>query len=493
MSSSFAEAVGRFKRPEKITAFLLLFLLLTLAVASVTGVLIGPDWGSLWKGLLLGLLLAWSLAIFRQPVFRSVVIVLVIGIAYILLFPGGLSHRLAPIWLALIRLGVALYVSPGELTLHLKPLLDAAQELGASLLVVLQRVSDWALALQRGDPVFDPVAAGIVWNLLVLLLAAWAGWLVESGRNVLLAVLPVILLSLGTLSYVRGASSTLYLMLGLALLLLATVQHDRREEEWQAAAVAFPARKGRQVGSLALALTAGLVLITVFVSSLDIRRIEHWLALQSRSTGGREGNLATSLGIVQEHSRDVDSFETLRRPGLPRQRLIGAGPELTRQPVMTVEVKDLSSVLPATRPWPLYWRSFTYDLYTGAGWRSSDTEESVLEANQPIGRDKLPNHVEVQAVFRPIAAGDGSVYAPGEPVLLDRQGSVAWRSGTDLFGVQTVAGGQLIVRSQAASVTEQTLRVCRAKVPGLGKRALPGSPPRSTPAGKGFGDPVDRV
>ncbi len=161
----------------------------------------------------------------------------------------------------------------------------------------------------------------------------------------------------------------------------------------------------------------------------------------------------------------MDSFETLRRPGLPRQRLIGAGPELTRQLVMTVEVKDLSSVLPATRPWPLYWRSFTYDIYTGAGWRSSDTEELVLEANQPIGRDKLPNHVEVQAVFRPIAAGDGSVYAPGEPVMLDRQGSVAWRSGTDLFGVQTSAGGQLIVRSQAASVAEQTLRSAGQRYP----------------------------
>jgi hypothetical protein len=255
------------RRPEKLVTLLLLFILLTAATAGVTSVLIGPDWGSLWRGLTFGLLLGWVLAIFKQPAWRAGVVTAAVGAAYALLFSGGLGERVSAFLIELVNIPGRIAVSPQGMEVDLPPLAELLLELLNAAGVVLDRVRIWMAALIAGEPAFDPVAAAIVWSILVWLIAAWAGWIVEARRSALLASLPALLLSLGTLSYGRRESATLYFMLGSVLLLLATVQLDRHRQGWEKAEVAYPPRKGRQIGNTAAIVVLVLVALSAIVSS----------------------------------------------------------------------------------------------------------------------------------------------------------------------------------------------------------------------------------
>jgi hypothetical protein len=78
-------------------------------------------------------------------------------------------------------------------------------------LVIIERVQTWIFALGTGEAAFDPTVAALIWSILVWLIAAWAGWVSAARKNALLAVLPAILLSVGTLSYSGRESFSLYL------------------------------------------------------------------------------------------------------------------------------------------------------------------------------------------------------------------------------------------------------------------------------------------
>jgi hypothetical protein len=471
-----SDAFTRARRAEKLAALALLLILLTAATAGVTTALRGPDWASLWRSLLFGLLIGWVLAIFRQPARRAAWIAVAIGLIYTLLFTGGLVGKVLAVAAELVRLASRIVTSPKGGGVDLTSLAHLLQELSASTGVIIERVQAWVMALVTGQPTFDPVAAALVWSVLVWIVAAWAGWVIEARRNALLAVLPAILLSVGTLSYARRASPVLYLMLGATLLLLATVQHDRREQRWDESGVAYPARKGRQIGNVAIIATTALVLLSAFASSISLQRIAAWVSEQKRPAAQQGGGLAKSLGIIPA-TASPDVFEAVRRPGLPRDLLIESGPELSEHVVMTVVVKDLLSISQGGQPLPLYWRSFTYDVYTGRGWRSSETEQSIYQANQPLQSDHAPHHILIQQVVRPVGGGDGFVYAAGEPVAVNLQNDAAWRSPGDLFGIRIDSTIPYEARSLIPVADESTLRAAGQKYPDWVRQRFLALPP----------------
>jgi transglutaminase-like putative cysteine protease len=453
------------RRGEKLATLTLLFILLTAAAAGVTSVLSGPDWGSLWTSLLFGLLIGWALAIFRQPAWRSTGIVIATGLAYALLYTGGLGGKLAAMLVVIFRLAVLSAAYPQGSILDLIQLVPLLQEFFTSTGVILARVQAWVTALAAGQSYFDPVAAALVWGILVWIVAAWAGWVVEARRNALLAILPAVLLSAGTLSYGRRDSVTVYLMLGAVLILLATVQHDRREQGWDETSVAYPAKKGRQIGSAAIITALALVLLSAFVSWISLQRVVDWLFLQGRPVAAQQGGLAKSLGIIPAVTASPDPFEAVRHPGLPRDLLIGSGPELSTNLVMTVEIENLASISQAGQPLPLYWRSFTYDVYTGHGWLTSQTQESLFQANDPLQADHAADHIPIQQIVRPVEGAGGVVYAAGEPVSMNLASDAAWRSSGDLFGIRLESTGSYVVHSLVPVIDERTLRAAGQQYP----------------------------
>jgi transglutaminase-like putative cysteine protease/uncharacterized membrane protein YidH (DUF202 family) len=458
-----AGAIQRARKAEKIATLLLLFILLSSATASVTTVLTGPDWTLLWESLLVGLLIGWWLAILRWPIWRSVLFMLGLGVLFCLLFAGGMSQRTGAIFEELFRLSAGLPTWLKARQIDLAPLSSVAQGWLTALEVVSVRVVSWVRDLAAGRATFDPVAAGIVWSFVVWLVSAWAGWAVEALHSALMAVLPALSLNLSTFSYSRNTPTSTYLLLGITLVLIAVVQYGQRQQEWDETRVAYPQRKGRQVGNVSLLIAILLVLAAAFLSSLSLQRITQWTAQFNRSTSQSQSGLAKSLGI-QQPTAVPNIFSDVRSPGLPRSLLIGASPVLLSEVVMSVEVDYLSGLTLGNRPPPLYWRSYTYDIYTGHGWSASPTNLTHYQPNQPIQSSNLPYHLPIQEVINPVPNQAGTLYAAGEPLSADVSTTSAWRSSNDLFGIQMDATSYT-VQSLLPTPSEDTLRLAGQDYP----------------------------
>lgn len=455
-------AFSRARDTENLVALSLVLIILTASAAGVTSVLLGPDWGSLWRGLLFGLLSGWVLAIFRRPAWQAAWVILVLGLIYVFFFVGGMGEKTSVVAAELFHIaGRILFAMPG-VQVDWIPLAARVGELLSSIEVILGRIQVWVVALASGQPVFDPVAAALVWSTLVWNIAGWAGWVVEARKNALLAVMPAVMLSLATLSYARRTSFVLYLILGSTLLLAAIVGLERLERVWDQQKIAYPARKGRQVGIAALTVSLLLVLLAALLPSISINRIADWFSSQGKPVPGQDSGLAKSLGIIPAVTSPPDAFRTERRPGLPRELLIGSGPQLSKQIVMTVAPESLLSR--TGEPLIFYWRSFTYNLYTGHGWQSSSTNESVYGPNQPLGSNRESGHELISQVVRPVGGGDGVLYAAGEPVEVNLQSEAARRPPEDLFGVR-IEPGSYQVLSLIPVVDERSLRDAGQRYP----------------------------
>ncbi len=466
LRGSLTGTFSRAKRVDKLVALALLFILLVSAVAGVASVLTDPSWGLLLQSLLFGLLAGWGMALLRQSAWRAALIAITLGVIYIFLFPGGLIGKANAVLVEFFRLipdGFAFL--KGE-PIDIASLFQLSRTFFSSAGIIITRLQAWIVAYLGGQPTFDPVAAALVWNAFVWLVAAWAGWVIEARQNTLLATLPAILLSVSTLSYGQRTSFVLYLMLGSLLLLLAIVRQEQREQAWIEAGMAYPAKKGRQIIFLSMFATFVLVLFSAITSSISIHRIQEWISEHTKSTAQQDqGNLGKSLGIIPGGTTTPDVFKAVRNPGLPQDHLIGSGPELSQHIVMTVAVNDLSSVSQGGQPLPLYWRSFTYDVYTGSGWRTSVTEPKFYEADKSLQASTALNHILIQQEVRLVEDLGGTVYAAAEPVAINFQSEAAWRSFDDLFGIQMDQSTPYHVLSLVPLVDERTLRAAGQKYP----------------------------
>ena len=87
-------------------------------------------------------------------------------------------------------------------------------------------------------------------------------------------------------------------------------------------------------------------------------------------------------------------------------------------------------------PASYYWKSVTYDVYTGHGWATSATQEARVSTGQKLFRS-LPGQTQtLHQSFQLVQPADGQIYAAGSLMRLDRPSTAAWRTpGEDLFGV----------------------------------------------------------
>ena len=466
LRGNLAGAFSRAKRVDKLAALALLFILLAAAVAGVASVLTGSNWGLLLQSLFFGLLLGWGMALIRQQAWRASLIVILFGFVYIFLFPGGLIGKAIPVLVEFFHLIQEWVASLRGEKFDFVSLIDLSYTFFSSTGIIMSRLQVWVVAFIEGQPSFDPVAAALVWNAIVWLVAAWAGWVIEARQNTLLAALPAILLSVSTLAYRGRTTFVMYLMLGSLLLLLAMVRQEQREQAWVESGAAYPAKKGRQIIYVSLLVTLGLVVFSALTSSISIRRIQEWISEHTKSTTQQDsGDLGKSLGIIPGSTAAPDVFKAARNPGLPQEHLIGSGPELSQRVVMTVAVNNLSSLSQSGQTLPLYWRSYTFDIYTGVGWRASETEPKSYDAKKPIQADQTQGQVMIQQDVHPIEDLGGTVYAAGEPITINLPSEAAWRSFDDLFGVQIDQSPPYHVLSQIPLVDEHTLRTAGQRYP----------------------------
>jgi transglutaminase-like putative cysteine protease len=205
-----------------------------------------------------------------------------------------------------------------------------------------------------------------------------------------------------------------------------------------------------------------LVTVAALAPSISVQEMIDWAG---RLVKGHPNRVQIVAGPARQQAKDSSPATVLderriRAPGLPRSHLIGSGPELSEQVVMVIYPKEYdhsdSSLTPSPTErgpddsaQPYYWRSLTYDVYTGRGWVTGGTQmleyragemAAYAEAYEPLGLNSQTASViplgrrKVSAEVRAVTGLGELVYAAGELVTVDHDYRVAWRSADDAFG-----------------------------------------------------------
>lgn len=410
----------------------------------------------------LGLLIGWVIARTNLPGWSAGILLIVLGIGIDFVRVGQQIGKIILLFeeLADFIFKIINWRIPSQV-LDARPVLQIASQLATDTSALAIRWCDWLSALVTGTPSFDPVAAALMWCFVLWVLATFAAWAVCRREQPFIALLPGIAL-LGTmLAYAGGNPGYLFPVLSALLLLMILTNAGARERRWNLDGIDFAedirfdlAVMGVLVSFLLIVMAAGVPSISV---SQIARSMQRWLT----PPASESNRIYDSLGLVPQ-PKPPTIFDAVRMPGLPRHHLIGAGPELSKQLVMIVQTDDpITSSVPG-----YYWRSSTYERYTGYGWATDANDIVDYRAGDPAITQSNQNKRAVQQQVQAQSQVGGLLFATGTLVTADHDFQVEWRaqSDGDFFGAN-IGAKTYQVESLVPTASELELRMAGSNCP----------------------------
>jgi transglutaminase-like putative cysteine protease len=403
----------------------------------------------------LGILVGWLLVRANLPAWKAGIIAVVIGAIWLVLAVGRIVIPLQGMLTSLFHLAnqtfrqlVGFVFQHQTAVLHpdLGPLFKAGNGLTLGLIALSTRLSAWVRGTLSGMIIIDPVVTNLLWCSEIWLASTWAAWFIRLKGAAFLGLLPVTALLASTYYYVNSTRGIIWLVcLGGCILLLQGVEgYHFARNRWQAShmdRIELEPALATTVLSICI-----ILMLTGFLSpSLSIQDLSR--AVQNLVEARQNRGLAESLGLEQTPSKG-EGISGLSAASISSRHPIGAGPQLSDEVMFYVSIErydtslnDVSSETHGqTVSIPFYWRSQTFDYYTGHGWAAITASQADFEANQLfIGLPLSENHLILRQRVQRIGTSDNNVYVSGELVSVDQPYSAIWRDSGDLIGAQTEA------------------------------------------------------
>ncbi len=430
------------------------------------------SWVLLMPVLLIALLSSWVLSVSRITSKVAWMGLTIFGITGILLYVGGLFSPLGRLIISIFSLipQVVVHFSDRAL-INFSPLLVSWTDSINHITSIFSRLWTWLVALFAGRSLFDPLAAGLVWNLILWFIGAWSAWHLRRNGQALRALTPGGIVLAIVLDYSHAEIELLIVYLACLLALVGLSGDEWRHKGWQLRKVDFS--ESIHIDTLVI---VGMVTVVLVLSAAGAPLFS-WRELVERlRQGDRSGEdrVAQSLGL--EPPKNIADSAPYRSNGLPRGHLLDTPPELFQDIVMTISTGELPPIPQAiteAQPNRYYWRAITYDVYSGVGWSSSPAQDERLPANTLL----LQSPENYRLVTQHIKTNQGqrnSAYWTGVLAQVDADINIAWRSepssdpnpaqGGDMLGA-LVDGSEYTVLSYVPQVSVSELRASGGDYP----------------------------
>ncbi len=287
------------------------------------------------------------------------------------------------------------------------------------------RVRAWLTGLGAGANLNDPVIHILMWSLLLWMLVAWAAW--ASRRNRILAGLVPVLAVMAAITQYTGTNMVaMWLMAGSLLAMLGISRFTTNLRRWDTNGLDYAEIIIPNTMISLVIICMGLVTLGWVLPQFSVK--DFLDSFRPRQTANNQ--TTSALGLDRARAPGSTSpFAPLRSSDLPNKHLLGSGQELSREVVFTVETGELSpmpdmhlQVAPRH-----YWRSNTFDVYTGVGWLSTQMQEIKYPAGQAL-YDAPPGYRLLTQKFNMENGNAGSLIWTGNLYRSDTPFEAAWRT-----------------------------------------------------------------
>ncbi len=327
------------------------------------------------------------------------------------------------------------------------------------------RTSAWQLTGTLHDVVVQgdrELLLRLVAVLMVGATAFWLSWWLFRGPGIRpwLAAMPAGVLVALTAFFVAGQEYYVLFFFLVMLALAGWARWYQLQRAWEDHGSDAPSDLGMDhTAAVAIAGAAAVVLILV-VPQVVVQPAVNWFWDLAREPWARvQGQVETLFPGVLRGPGGPWATGALRQ-NLPRQHLLGSGPELQDIEMFRVVI-DYSQANFAP-----YWRELTYAMYTGRGWQIEDELEDIaVPAGRSWSRDVTAAGEGGRglAVEQRVALAQGTarvVVATGMPVAANADYRAMLRGSDDLVAlVLRDPARRYVVRSQIPMPSAQQLRI----------------------------------
>ncbi len=425
----FLELTFRFFRRIATLPFFI-FLLLVVITGSVayglSQMIRGLEFGSLYWLAFLGLSLGWLLARTRIKIWLASLLIFLSGIFGTFIWVGNLLSPLVNLIRTLIIFGWV-YIRQQDRSEILTSLQLVTTEFSVAITSVWIDLQDWMGSLTSDNPTFRFTAVFLIWGLGIWFVSGWAGWVQKRQGNAVYSILPGCLLLTITMGYTWADISILLPLMFSAMLLIALTWLNSNEIHWEKSGIDYPldARVDTIMSTLGISIL--LIALAFFLPRLSIRKMIESVSAWTNPQVEQVAPIFESFGI-EPYRPSIGKFGPMLDAGLPRAHLIGSGPELSEQVIMSVQITGgLPPGTEAEAVIPLYWRGLTYDRYTGSGWDSSDVSLRKYKADEQIGIFERPGYWIIEQEVRFVDESE-LLFSAGDLISVDEKYQVAWRT-----------------------------------------------------------------
>ncbi len=294
------------------------------------------------------------------------------------------------------------------------------------------RVDLWWLGVQAGGAAVDESIFGILAGALLWLAGLAGAALLRATRQGLAGALPSLVL-LGGVVFLSISGRPLFIVaLALALALHVACDNNRLLAGWEARRLDYNPGLVLERWFGAAGLAAVALAVAGFAPVISVQRIADFYARLVAPVDARlEGARRVSFPNVQVAPRLSVAGTTT---GLPNDFLLGSGPELNAEPILTVRTSDAGGLEePSERP---YLRALLLDIYTGRGWEEAETAARVRQPAQTPrtlptdGRRMLAQTVRLhRSAYNWFVAAEPLQFGADATLRLDAQGQLLAATG----------------------------------------------------------------